>query len=152
MPSLSLRSGRDWRSWSSIVAMAAKSVMELDLLSLDSVARFVEAWNARLGPWHVLINNAGIFSIGGVEIVDELNGAQEDEVTDELNGAQEEYNIRRRKRFRKLASVVHTPYTIPRKVKDMVYLIWRFTLEGVPGDVKLSTVFYVFCVIYLVGW
>ncbi|KAH7669253.1 Short-chain dehydrogenase/reductase SDR protein [Dioscorea alata] len=39
-------------------------VMELDLLSLDSVVRFAEAWNARLGPLHVLINNAGIFSIG----------------------------------------------------------------------------------------
>jgi len=39
-------------------------VMELDLLSLDSVARFAQAWNARLGPVHVLINNAGIFSIG----------------------------------------------------------------------------------------
>ncbi|XP_056692819.1 dehydrogenase/reductase SDR family member FEY [Spinacia oleracea] len=39
-------------------------VMELDLLSLDSVAQFAEAWNARLGPLHVLINNAGIFSIG----------------------------------------------------------------------------------------
>ncbi|XP_056685935.1 dehydrogenase/reductase SDR family member FEY-like [Spinacia oleracea] len=40
-------------------------VMELDLLSLDSVAQFAEAWNAGLGPLHVLINNAGIFSIGG---------------------------------------------------------------------------------------
>ena len=40
-------------------------VMELDVLSLDSVARFAQAWNARLGPVHVLINNAGIFSIGG---------------------------------------------------------------------------------------
>lgn len=39
--------------------------MELDLLSLDSVARFAEAWNARMAPVHVLINNAGIFSIGG---------------------------------------------------------------------------------------
>ncbi|KAG6625092.1 dehydrogenase/reductase SDR family member FEY-like [Carya illinoinensis] len=39
-------------------------VMELDLLSLESVARFAEEWNARLGPLHVLINNAGIFSIG----------------------------------------------------------------------------------------
>lgn len=39
-------------------------VMELDLLSLDSVARFAEAWNSRSGPLHVLINNAGIFSIG----------------------------------------------------------------------------------------
>lgn len=39
-------------------------VMEVDLLSLDSIARFAEAWNSRLGPLHVLINNAGIFSIG----------------------------------------------------------------------------------------
>ncbi|XP_031251529.1 LOW QUALITY PROTEIN: dehydrogenase/reductase SDR family member FEY-like [Pistacia vera] len=39
-------------------------VMELDLLSLDSVVRFADAWNARLGPLYVLINNAGIFSIG----------------------------------------------------------------------------------------
>jgi NAD(P)-dependent dehydrogenase (short-subunit alcohol dehydrogenase family) len=39
--------------------------MALDLLSLDSVARFAEAWNARAAPLHVLINNAGIFSIGG---------------------------------------------------------------------------------------
>ncbi|XP_008803744.2 LOW QUALITY PROTEIN: dehydrogenase/reductase SDR family member FEY-like [Phoenix dactylifera] len=39
-------------------------VMELDLLSLDSVVRFAEAWNARLGPLHALINNAGIFTIG----------------------------------------------------------------------------------------
>ncbi|KAL8120774.1 dehydrogenase/reductase SDR family member FEY-like [Apium graveolens] len=39
-------------------------VMELNLLSLDSVARFAEAWNARSGPLHALINNAGIFSIG----------------------------------------------------------------------------------------
>ncbi|KAJ0966828.1 hypothetical protein J5N97_023745 [Dioscorea zingiberensis] len=39
-------------------------VMELDLLNLESVVRFAEAWNARLGPLHVLINNAGIFSIG----------------------------------------------------------------------------------------
>lgn len=39
--------------------------MELDLISLDSVARFADAWNARLGPLHVLINNAGIFAMGG---------------------------------------------------------------------------------------
>ncbi|XP_058779423.1 dehydrogenase/reductase SDR family member FEY-like [Vicia villosa] len=39
-------------------------VMVVDLLSLDSVARFAEAWNARAAPLHVLINNAGIFSIG----------------------------------------------------------------------------------------
>lgn len=40
--------------------------MELDLLSLESVVRFAEAWNARSGPLHALINNAGIFSIGGL--------------------------------------------------------------------------------------
>ncbi|GAB2293174.1 hypothetical protein Dimus_027382 [Dionaea muscipula] len=40
-------------------------VVELDLLSLESVVQFAEAWNARLGPLHVLINNAGIFSMGG---------------------------------------------------------------------------------------
>ncbi|XP_057545324.1 dehydrogenase/reductase SDR family member FEY-like [Amaranthus tricolor] len=39
-------------------------VMELDLLSLDSVAQFAESWNARAGPLHILINNAGIFTIG----------------------------------------------------------------------------------------
>ncbi|KAL5142760.1 Dehydrogenase/reductase SDR family member FEY [Glycine soja] len=39
-------------------------VMQVDLLSLDSVTRFAEAWNARSAPLHVLINNAGIFSIG----------------------------------------------------------------------------------------
>jgi NAD(P)-dependent dehydrogenase (short-subunit alcohol dehydrogenase family) len=38
--------------------------MELDLLSLDSVVKFADAWNARMAPLHVLINNAGIFSIG----------------------------------------------------------------------------------------
>ncbi|CAA6655775.1 unnamed protein product [Spirodela intermedia] len=39
-------------------------VMEIDLLSLKSVVRFTKAWNACLGPLHVLINNAGIFSMG----------------------------------------------------------------------------------------
>lgn len=43
-------------------------VMELDLISLDSVARFADAWNARMEPLHVLINNAGIFTIGGVYV------------------------------------------------------------------------------------
>lgn len=38
--------------------------MQVDLLSLDSVAKFAEAWNARSIPLHVLINNAGMFSIG----------------------------------------------------------------------------------------
>lgn len=39
--------------------------MELDLLSLDSVVKFSNEWNARLSPLHVLINNAGIFAMGG---------------------------------------------------------------------------------------
>ncbi|CAA7051619.1 unnamed protein product [Microthlaspi erraticum] len=42
-------------------------VMELDLLSLDSVVRFSNAWNARLAPLHVLINNAGMFAMGGAQ-------------------------------------------------------------------------------------
>lgn len=40
--------------------------MELDLLSLESVVKFAEAFNALQAPLHALINNAGIFSIGGM--------------------------------------------------------------------------------------
>ncbi|KAL5983117.1 hypothetical protein ACLOJK_017198 [Asimina triloba] len=47
-------------------------VMELDLLSLESVVRFAEAWNARSAPLNVLINNAGIFSIGVCMVLDLL--------------------------------------------------------------------------------
>lgn len=54
-----------WQTeWSGMGLPLNIEVMELDLLSLDSVARFAEAWNARMGPLHVLINNAGMFSIG----------------------------------------------------------------------------------------
>ncbi|XP_004299813.1 PREDICTED: retinol dehydrogenase 11-like [Fragaria vesca subsp. vesca] len=54
-----------WQNeWSGMGLPLNIEVMELDLLSLDSVVRFCEAWNARLGSLHVLINNAGIFSIG----------------------------------------------------------------------------------------
>ncbi|XP_062109176.1 dehydrogenase/reductase SDR family member FEY-like [Humulus lupulus] len=54
-----------WQNeWSGMGLPLNIEVMELDLLSLDSVARFAEAWNSRSGPLHVLINNAGIFSIG----------------------------------------------------------------------------------------
>ncbi|TYI34180.1 hypothetical protein ES332_A04G185200v1 [Gossypium tomentosum] len=49
-------------SWAGILLNV--EVMELDLLSLDSVVGFANTWNARLKPLHVLINNAGIFSIG----------------------------------------------------------------------------------------
>ncbi|TMW87947.1 hypothetical protein EJD97_019231 [Solanum chilense] len=56
---------RKWQEeWSGKGLPLNIEVMELDLLSLDSVARFAEAWNARMAPVHVLINNAGIFSIG----------------------------------------------------------------------------------------
>ncbi|KAK9106376.1 hypothetical protein Syun_022387 [Stephania yunnanensis] len=54
-----------WQSeWSGMGLPLNIEVMELDLLSLESVVRFTEAWNARSVPLHVLINNAGIFSIG----------------------------------------------------------------------------------------
>uniref|UniRef100_A0A6N2LPW1 Uncharacterized protein n=1 Tax=Salix viminalis TaxID=40686 RepID=A0A6N2LPW1_SALVM len=53
-----------WQSeWTGLGLPLNIEVMELDLLSLESVSRFAEAWNARMGPLHVLINNAGIFSI-----------------------------------------------------------------------------------------
>ncbi|XP_057967024.1 dehydrogenase/reductase SDR family member FEY-like [Malania oleifera] len=56
---------RKWQTeWSGMGLPLNIEVMELDLLSLDSVVRFADDWNARLGPLHVLINNAGIFSIG----------------------------------------------------------------------------------------
>eukprot|EP00249_Psilotum_nudum_P010128 c22349_g1_i1 orf=334-1440(+) len=38
-------------------------VMELNLLSFSSVQSFAASWEARHGPLHVLINNAGIFSM-----------------------------------------------------------------------------------------
>lgn len=54
-----------WQNeWSGLRAPLNVEVMEVDLLSLDSVVRFANAWNARSAPLHVLINNAGIFSIG----------------------------------------------------------------------------------------
>ncbi|KAJ6874798.1 dehydrogenase/reductase SDR family member FEY [Populus alba x Populus x berolinensis] len=55
-----------WQSeWTGLGLPLNIEVMELDLLSLESVSRFAEVWNARMGPLHVLINNAGIFSIRG---------------------------------------------------------------------------------------
>ncbi|CAH8348106.1 unnamed protein product [Eruca vesicaria subsp. sativa] len=56
---------QQWRNeWSGKGLPLTIEAMELDLLSLDSVVRFADAWNARLGPLHVLINNAGIFAMG----------------------------------------------------------------------------------------
>ena len=40
-------------------------VMALDLDSLESVRAFAAAWEGAARPLHVLINNAGIFSMGG---------------------------------------------------------------------------------------
>ncbi|KAI3759596.1 hypothetical protein L6452_07521 [Arctium lappa] len=38
-------------------------VMELNLSSLESVARFAKTWNSKNKPLNILINNAGIFSM-----------------------------------------------------------------------------------------
>ena len=51
----------------------------------------------------------------------------EDEQVDAQQGAdnqneKEEGVIRRSKRLKKLATVVQTPYTVPRSVKDIVYV------------------------------
>ncbi|KAI4347354.1 hypothetical protein L6164_008170 [Bauhinia variegata] len=54
-----------WQNeWSGMGLPLNIEVMELNLLSLESVVRFAKAYNAQSGPLHVLINNAGIFSIG----------------------------------------------------------------------------------------
>jgi NAD(P)-dependent dehydrogenase (short-subunit alcohol dehydrogenase family) len=52
------------KEWSGKGIPLNLEAMELDLLSLDSVVGFCNLWNARLSPLHVLINNAGIFSMG----------------------------------------------------------------------------------------
>ncbi|KAJ0536818.1 putative NADP-retinol dehydrogenase [Helianthus annuus] len=39
-------------------------VMELNLSSFESVARFADAWNSKNKPLNILINNAGMFSMG----------------------------------------------------------------------------------------
>lgn len=39
-------------------------VMEINLLSLESVVKFAQEWNSSMKTLHVLINNAGIFSMG----------------------------------------------------------------------------------------
>ncbi len=43
-------------------------VMQLDLASLRSVRAFADSWRRRNGPLHVLVNNAGIFSMGGAHL------------------------------------------------------------------------------------
>jgi len=37
----------------------------LDLASLDSVRSFVQRWEQQQRPLHILINNAGMFNMGG---------------------------------------------------------------------------------------
>jgi len=41
-------------------------VLVLDVSSLASVRVFAEAWGTTRRPLHILINNAGIYSMGGV--------------------------------------------------------------------------------------
>ena len=53
------------------------------------------------------------------EVEDEQVDAQQG--TDNQNDEEEDV-IRRSKRIKKLVAVVQTPYTIPRLVKDMVYV------------------------------
>ncbi|KAG6745683.1 hypothetical protein POTOM_050184 [Populus tomentosa] len=66
-----------WQSeWTGLGLPLNIEVMELDLLSLESVSRFAEVWNARMGPLHVLINNAGIFSIRGYWQFPSITGPQ----------------------------------------------------------------------------
>ncbi|KAJ8755162.1 hypothetical protein K2173_018960 [Erythroxylum novogranatense] len=52
------------QKWQQEFGDLSMEVMELDLLSLKSVVNFAKAWNMRSKPLQVLINNAGIFSIG----------------------------------------------------------------------------------------
>ncbi|CAL5440336.1 unnamed protein product [Camellia sinensis] len=53
-----------WRTFKPSNASLNVDVMELNLLSLESVVRFSESWNSLSKPLNILINNAGIFSIG----------------------------------------------------------------------------------------
>ncbi|GFZ03998.1 NAD(P)-binding Rossmann-fold superfamily protein [Actinidia rufa] len=53
-----------WQSHKSGTFSLNIDIMELNLLSLESVVRFSQAWNSISKPLNVLINNAGIFSIG----------------------------------------------------------------------------------------
>ncbi|GLJ13419.1 hypothetical protein SUGI_0211880 [Cryptomeria japonica] len=52
------------KDWCGMGSPLDIEVMELDLLSLESVRKFASSWNAQQGSLNVLINNAGIFSIG----------------------------------------------------------------------------------------
>ncbi|XP_059639559.1 dehydrogenase/reductase SDR family member FEY-like [Cornus florida] len=53
-----------WETNRSNTSLLNVVVMELNLLSLESVVKFAEAWNSLSKPLHVLINNPGIYSIG----------------------------------------------------------------------------------------
>ncbi|KAI3766168.1 hypothetical protein L2E82_16219 [Cichorium intybus] len=44
-------------------------VMELNLSSLESVARFAKEWNSKNKPLNILINNAGVFSMGKSKMI-----------------------------------------------------------------------------------
>ncbi|KAI9089546.1 hypothetical protein K1719_029151 [Acacia pycnantha] len=49
-------------------------VMKLDLLSLQSVVNFAQEWNSRSKPVNVLINNAGILTMGKPQSLSEEDG------------------------------------------------------------------------------
>ncbi|KAJ6388097.1 hypothetical protein OIU77_026630 [Salix suchowensis] len=53
-----------WQDERHGTSLLSVEVMELNLLSLASVVSFARAWNLRSKPLQVLINNAGIFSMG----------------------------------------------------------------------------------------
>lgn len=55
---------KKWQNEWTGTALLDIEVMELHLLSLNSVFEFAEAWNSSSRPLQVLTNNAGIFSIG----------------------------------------------------------------------------------------
>ena len=51
------------------LAVVMHQVALLDVASLESVRSFAEAWGER--PLHLLINNAGIFDLGGEQAADQ---------------------------------------------------------------------------------
>ena len=59
-------------------------VMLLDVSSLQSVRSFAEQWNQRQQQLHCLINNAGIFDIGGGMIPFQLCTSNPESAVSEL--------------------------------------------------------------------
>ncbi|TMX05463.1 hypothetical protein EJD97_019700 [Solanum chilense] len=53
-----------WQRNETVSRPLSIDVIELDLFYLESVVKFAQEWNSRSKPLHILINNAGIYSIG----------------------------------------------------------------------------------------